>query len=171
MTRLFREGRTETVRSCTNETCAFIRALEGGEVKKEKNNVLFFFFLHIFCKKFSFNPSLVGEKKNYTDDCICFCFYSLLFKKKVTFSNFMKFFFSLSSHPSACRGVQAFVPHGLGKAPASVPHGEHRRGHRQTPLLPLRRVQTPGGGVSLLERGLLPFICSHSVQDENHPFR
>uniref|UniRef100_A0A674MKP7 Carnitine O-palmitoyltransferase n=1 Tax=Takifugu rubripes TaxID=31033 RepID=A0A674MKP7_TAKRU len=31
MTRLFREGRTETVRSCTNESCAFIRALEGGE--------------------------------------------------------------------------------------------------------------------------------------------
>lgn len=33
MTRLFREGRTETVRSCTNETCAFIRALEGEEVR------------------------------------------------------------------------------------------------------------------------------------------
>uniref|UniRef100_A0A6Q2X207 carnitine O-palmitoyltransferase n=1 Tax=Esox lucius TaxID=8010 RepID=A0A6Q2X207_ESOLU len=32
MTRLFREGRTETVRSCSNESCAFIRALEGGEV-------------------------------------------------------------------------------------------------------------------------------------------
>uniref|UniRef100_A0A665UYI4 carnitine O-palmitoyltransferase n=1 Tax=Echeneis naucrates TaxID=173247 RepID=A0A665UYI4_ECHNA len=31
MTRLFREGRTETVRSCTNESSAFIRALEGGE--------------------------------------------------------------------------------------------------------------------------------------------
>lgn len=35
MTRLFREGRTETVRSCTNETCAFIRALEGGEVRSD----------------------------------------------------------------------------------------------------------------------------------------
>uniref|UniRef100_A0A8C6V652 carnitine O-palmitoyltransferase n=1 Tax=Neogobius melanostomus TaxID=47308 RepID=A0A8C6V652_9GOBI len=32
MTRLFREGRTETVRSCSNETCAFVKALEGGEV-------------------------------------------------------------------------------------------------------------------------------------------
>uniref|UniRef100_A0A3Q0SIJ1 Uncharacterized protein n=1 Tax=Amphilophus citrinellus TaxID=61819 RepID=A0A3Q0SIJ1_AMPCI len=31
MTRLFREGRTETVRSCTNESTAFIRALDGGE--------------------------------------------------------------------------------------------------------------------------------------------
>nr|XP_040032101.1 LOW QUALITY PROTEIN: carnitine O-palmitoyltransferase 1, liver isoform-like [Gasterosteus aculeatus aculeatus] len=31
MTRLFKEGRTETVRSCTNESCAFVRALEGGE--------------------------------------------------------------------------------------------------------------------------------------------
>uniref|UniRef100_A0A9J7Z8N0 carnitine O-palmitoyltransferase n=1 Tax=Cyprinus carpio carpio TaxID=630221 RepID=A0A9J7Z8N0_CYPCA len=34
MTRLFREGRTETVRSCTSESCAFIRALEGGESKE-----------------------------------------------------------------------------------------------------------------------------------------
>lgn len=32
MTRLFREGRTETVRSCSNESCAFVKALEGGEV-------------------------------------------------------------------------------------------------------------------------------------------
>uniref|UniRef100_A0A8C2C102 carnitine O-palmitoyltransferase n=1 Tax=Cyprinus carpio TaxID=7962 RepID=A0A8C2C102_CYPCA len=31
MTRLFREGRTETVRSCTSESCTFVRALEGGE--------------------------------------------------------------------------------------------------------------------------------------------
>lgn len=32
MTRLFREGRTETVRSCTSESAAFVRALEDGEV-------------------------------------------------------------------------------------------------------------------------------------------
>ncbi|XP_037611378.1 carnitine O-palmitoyltransferase 1, liver isoform-like isoform X2 [Sebastes umbrosus] len=31
MTRLFKEGRTETVRSCTNESSAFVQALEGGE--------------------------------------------------------------------------------------------------------------------------------------------
>ncbi|XP_072311810.1 carnitine O-palmitoyltransferase 1, liver isoform-like isoform X2 [Eucyclogobius newberryi] len=31
MTRLFREGRTETVRSCSNESSAFVRAFEGGE--------------------------------------------------------------------------------------------------------------------------------------------
>ncbi|XP_074518935.1 carnitine O-palmitoyltransferase 1, liver isoform isoform X2 [Halichoeres trimaculatus] len=31
MTRLFREGRTETVRSCSNESSAFVRALDGGE--------------------------------------------------------------------------------------------------------------------------------------------
>ncbi|KAM9779969.1 carnitine O-palmitoyltransferase 1, liver isoform [Neosynchiropus ocellatus] len=31
MTRLFREGRTETVRSCSNESCAFVKALECGE--------------------------------------------------------------------------------------------------------------------------------------------
>uniref|UniRef100_A0A4W6ENZ7 carnitine O-palmitoyltransferase n=1 Tax=Lates calcarifer TaxID=8187 RepID=A0A4W6ENZ7_LATCA len=30
MTRLFREGRTETVRSCSNESCAFVKALEGS---------------------------------------------------------------------------------------------------------------------------------------------
>lgn len=29
MTRLFREGRTETVRSCTMESCDFVRALEN----------------------------------------------------------------------------------------------------------------------------------------------
>ena len=29
MTRLFREGRTETVRSCTMESCAFVRAMEN----------------------------------------------------------------------------------------------------------------------------------------------
>lgn len=32
MTRLFREGRTETVRSCSNESSAFVKALEDGEV-------------------------------------------------------------------------------------------------------------------------------------------
>ncbi|XP_024920583.1 carnitine O-palmitoyltransferase 1, liver isoform isoform X2 [Cynoglossus semilaevis] len=31
MTRLFREGRTETVRSCSNESSDFVKALEGGE--------------------------------------------------------------------------------------------------------------------------------------------
>uniref|UniRef100_A0A673FZH0 Carnitine palmitoyltransferase 1Cb n=1 Tax=Sinocyclocheilus rhinocerous TaxID=307959 RepID=A0A673FZH0_9TELE len=31
MTRLFREGRTETVRSCSNESCVFVLALEAGE--------------------------------------------------------------------------------------------------------------------------------------------
>nr|XP_015208816.1 PREDICTED: carnitine O-palmitoyltransferase 1, liver isoform-like [Lepisosteus oculatus] len=32
MTRLFKEGRTETVRSCTTESSAFVTALEQGEV-------------------------------------------------------------------------------------------------------------------------------------------
>ncbi|CAL8283413.1 unnamed protein product [Boreogadus saida] len=31
MTRLFREGRTETVRSCSNESCDFVKAVAGGE--------------------------------------------------------------------------------------------------------------------------------------------
>uniref|UniRef100_A0A3Q2QS61 carnitine O-palmitoyltransferase n=2 Tax=Cyprinodontoidei TaxID=8087 RepID=A0A3Q2QS61_FUNHE len=30
MTRLFREGRTETVRSCSKDSCAFVKALENG---------------------------------------------------------------------------------------------------------------------------------------------
>uniref|UniRef100_A0A8B9HEG5 Carnitine palmitoyltransferase 1Aa (liver) n=1 Tax=Astyanax mexicanus TaxID=7994 RepID=A0A8B9HEG5_ASTMX len=33
MTRLFREGRTETVRSCTVETCNFVRAMISNETK------------------------------------------------------------------------------------------------------------------------------------------
>lgn len=35
MTRLFREGRTETVRSCSNESCAFVLALEAGERREQ----------------------------------------------------------------------------------------------------------------------------------------
>ncbi|XP_047214947.1 carnitine O-palmitoyltransferase 1, liver isoform-like isoform X2 [Girardinichthys multiradiatus] len=35
MTRLFREGRTETVRSCSKESCDFVKALEGGKVLSE----------------------------------------------------------------------------------------------------------------------------------------
>ncbi|XP_040018915.2 carnitine O-palmitoyltransferase 1, liver isoform isoform X2 [Gasterosteus aculeatus] len=35
MTRLFREGRTETVRSCTSESCAFVRAMIKGETRDE----------------------------------------------------------------------------------------------------------------------------------------
>ncbi|XP_069764295.1 carnitine O-palmitoyltransferase 1, liver isoform-like isoform X1 [Narcine bancroftii] len=36
MTRLFREGRTETVRSCTAETCNFVTALENKKFSKEE---------------------------------------------------------------------------------------------------------------------------------------
>ncbi|XP_077590123.1 carnitine O-palmitoyltransferase 1, liver isoform [Stigmatopora nigra] len=35
MTRLFREGRTETVRSCSNEGCDFVKALESGETPEQ----------------------------------------------------------------------------------------------------------------------------------------
>ncbi|XP_076444856.1 carnitine O-palmitoyltransferase 1, liver isoform-like isoform X2 [Babylonia areolata] len=35
MTRLFREGRTETVRSCTKDTCTFVRAMEAKAEKPE----------------------------------------------------------------------------------------------------------------------------------------
>lgn len=31
MTRLFLEGRTETVRSCTREACQFVRAMDNKE--------------------------------------------------------------------------------------------------------------------------------------------
>ncbi|XP_029289337.1 carnitine O-palmitoyltransferase 1, liver isoform isoform X1 [Cottoperca gobio] len=40
MTRLFREGRTETVRSCTMETCAFVRAMIRDETREECLNLL-----------------------------------------------------------------------------------------------------------------------------------
>ncbi|BFZ25151.1 hypothetical protein BsWGS_28191 [Bradybaena similaris] len=35
MTRLFREGRTETVRSCTQDTCNFVKAVEEGRPNAE----------------------------------------------------------------------------------------------------------------------------------------
>jgi len=41
MTRLFREGRTETVRSCTIETSAFVKAMEAGAPKEELRELLF----------------------------------------------------------------------------------------------------------------------------------
>lgn len=41
MTRLFREGRTETVRSCTNESSAFVRALEDREVLSKGLRLLY----------------------------------------------------------------------------------------------------------------------------------
>ncbi|KAM6926356.1 carnitine O-palmitoyltransferase 1, liver isoform 1-T2 [Lycodopsis pacificus] len=40
MTRLFREGRTETVRSCTIETCAFVRAMVAEETREESLRLL-----------------------------------------------------------------------------------------------------------------------------------
>uniref|UniRef100_A0A671Q113 carnitine O-palmitoyltransferase n=1 Tax=Sinocyclocheilus anshuiensis TaxID=1608454 RepID=A0A671Q113_9TELE len=36
MTRLYREGRTETVRSCTMESCAFVRAMISNKTREEK---------------------------------------------------------------------------------------------------------------------------------------
>lgn len=72
-----------------------------------------------------------------------------------------------NSYPgSGC--VQAFVPHSLRKAPASVSHGKHRSRHRQTPLLPLRHLQIPRGGVSFLERGLCLFSISFCLSLNIH---
>lgn len=51
MTRLFREGRTETVRSCTMESCAFVRSMIRDETVRLKsliqsvNNTLEFFIM------------------------------------------------------------------------------------------------------------------------------
>ncbi|XP_052387127.1 carnitine O-palmitoyltransferase 1, liver isoform-like isoform X1 [Carassius gibelio] len=41
MTRMFREGRTETVRSCTCESTAFVRAMEDESTTNEQRLVLF----------------------------------------------------------------------------------------------------------------------------------
>ncbi|XP_014911686.1 carnitine O-palmitoyltransferase 1, liver isoform isoform X1 [Poecilia latipinna] len=40
MTRLFREGRTETVRSCTMETCDFVRSMVRQETREERLRLL-----------------------------------------------------------------------------------------------------------------------------------
>ncbi|KAG7244505.1 hypothetical protein INR49_030157 [Caranx melampygus] len=40
MTRLFREGRTETVRSCTMETCTFVRSMIRDETREERLRLL-----------------------------------------------------------------------------------------------------------------------------------
>ncbi|XP_072290488.1 carnitine O-palmitoyltransferase 1, liver isoform isoform X1 [Eucyclogobius newberryi] len=40
MTRLFRDGRTETVRSCTLETCAFVRSMIRDETREERLKLL-----------------------------------------------------------------------------------------------------------------------------------
>ncbi|XP_068170162.1 carnitine O-palmitoyltransferase 1, liver isoform isoform X2 [Antennarius striatus] len=40
MTRLFREGRTETVRSCTMDTCAFVRSMIGHETREQRLKLL-----------------------------------------------------------------------------------------------------------------------------------
>lgn len=42
MTRMFRDGRTETVRSCTSEAVAFVRAMEdaGATVGKTNKKVM-----------------------------------------------------------------------------------------------------------------------------------
>lgn len=54
MTRLFREGRTETVRSCTVETCAFVRSMLNDETVSGRPSSLllaahsfFFFTVHL----------------------------------------------------------------------------------------------------------------------------
>lgn len=49
MTRLFKEGRTETVRSCSNESSAFVRALENGEVRPWKLSLKYHYFIQ--CEK------------------------------------------------------------------------------------------------------------------------
>ncbi|XP_032804808.1 carnitine O-palmitoyltransferase 1, liver isoform-like [Petromyzon marinus] len=41
MTRLFREGRTETVRSCTSEACAFVRSMQDPNVTAAERVALF----------------------------------------------------------------------------------------------------------------------------------
>uniref|UniRef100_A0A4W4FW28 carnitine O-palmitoyltransferase n=1 Tax=Electrophorus electricus TaxID=8005 RepID=A0A4W4FW28_ELEEL len=47
MTRLFREGRTETVRSCTVETCDFVHAMMDGKRRREEKLRL----LHVATEK------------------------------------------------------------------------------------------------------------------------
>ena len=49
MTRLFREGRTETVRSCSKDTCAFVKAMEAkAEVSLLGRHFSFFFNICLY---------------------------------------------------------------------------------------------------------------------------
>lgn len=56
MTRLFREGRTETVRSCSNESSAFVRALETKEVHRVQR-----FALEVEFKKQNCHPKKLSD--------------------------------------------------------------------------------------------------------------
>ena len=64
MTRLFREGRTETVRSCTSESSAFVRALEAGEVRPQKLSLYF----HHFCPELEYIFVGVYDSNSEEDD-------------------------------------------------------------------------------------------------------
>ena len=55
MTRLFREGRTETVRSCTVESCQFARAMD------DPLKTVCIFLYHIYIKSFFFNSKFYLE--------------------------------------------------------------------------------------------------------------
>lgn len=69
MTRLFREGRTETVRSCTSESSAFVKALENGEVLL---NVLILFSLEINENFYSCSLLIFIIGISFIPECVIF---------------------------------------------------------------------------------------------------
>lgn len=52
MTRLFREGRTETVRPCTIESAEFVKAMQNSKinVKFKKNTIVYNIFIFLIFK-------------------------------------------------------------------------------------------------------------------------
>ncbi len=78
MTRLFREGRTETVRVVTMESCAFVRAMCDPSVTVEGYIIMLSFFISVELCKFIQNDerrnllSLASvEHQNSVKDCMC----------------------------------------------------------------------------------------------------
>ena len=57
MTRFYRNGRTETIRSLSVESCAFVHAMENSESNNEERKELLF--------------TAVEQHANYSKDCMC----------------------------------------------------------------------------------------------------
>lgn len=128
MTRMFREGRTETVRSCTMETCAFVRAMVGDETVSPLLSFMCYRFFYLLFFHFIIVIVLLNHLSYFTS--VPFVF--------------------LSTERRASQVAQA----GGRKTPKLVPFGNDRTGHRSPPFLPLCGFQIPRRGFTLPEGGM-----------------
>jgi hypothetical protein len=51
MTRLFRDGRTETVRSCSIESTQWVKSMDDPTISVKKSRILFELFQFDFCRE------------------------------------------------------------------------------------------------------------------------